>query len=110
MDREDARSLLVARRAEIEALRAETADNLKPVALDQQSVGRVSRMDALQGQAMARASEQRRVVEIARIEAALKRLDDGSFGECLGCGEDIEARRLAVDPAATLCIDCARSR
>jgi DnaK suppressor protein len=67
-------------------------------------------MDAMQGQAMARASEQRRVTEIARIDAALKRVGDGSFGECLGCGDDIEEKRLAVDPAATLCIDCARSR
>jgi DnaK suppressor protein len=110
MDLDRARSLLVARRAELETLRAETADNLKPLALDQQSVCRLSRMDAMQGQAMARASEQRRVTEIARIDAALKRVGDGSFGECLGCGDDIEEKRLAVDPAATLCIDCARSR
>jgi hypothetical protein len=41
MDLDRARSLLVARRAELETLRAETADNLKPLALDQQSVGRL---------------------------------------------------------------------
>lgn len=109
MDDDAIRAALVARRAELEALREASAESRKVVTLDQQSVGRLSRMDALQGQAMAQAAEQRRMTEIARIDAALKRLDAGTYGECLRCGEEIESKRLAADPAATLCLDCARS-
>lgn len=108
MENEHARTLLRARRAELVALREQSADSRKTVMLDQQSVGRLSRMDALQAQAMANAAEERRAAEIARIDAALGRVDDGSFGECLRCGENIGDKRLEIDPAATLCIDCAR--
>jgi len=79
------------------------------VGLDQQSVGRLSRMDALQGQAMANAAERRRAVDLARIDAALRRIDDDEYGYCLDCGEKIAPRRLELDPAATHCIGCASS-
>lgn len=108
MDLEAARDRLIAARAELEALREQSAEARAPVTLDQQSVGRLSRMDALQGQAMAQAAEQRRATEMARIDAALIRIDDGSYGECLRCGEEIAEKRLEIDPAATLCVDCAR--
>lgn len=96
---------------EIAALRAESessAGSRAPVALDQQSVGRLSRMDAMQGQAMAQATERRRLTRIRQVEAALKRIEDGEFGYCLACGEEIEERRLDTDPAAPLCIACSR--
>ncbi len=79
-----------------------------PVTLDQQSVGRLSRMDALQVQEMAKASETRRQVRLRQIEAAQQRIDGGEFGECLNCGEIIGAKRLALDPAVPNCIKCAR--
>jgi len=78
------------------------------VTLDQQAVGRLSRMDALQTQAMSKASHARRQAERIRLAAALKRMDDGAFGHCEDCGEPIAPGRLALDPAATRCIDCAR--
>jgi len=81
-----------------------------PVELDQQSVGRLSRMDALLVQAMAQETERRRQVRIDVVRAALKRIKDDEFGECLTCGNDIEAKRLKLDPACPTCIDCARSR
>lgn len=108
MDPEAARNRLIAARAELEALREQSAEARAPVTLDQQSVGRLSRMDALQGQSIAQAAEQRRATEMARIDAALIRIDDGSYGECLRCGEEIAEKRLEIDPAATLCVDCAR--
>jgi len=82
-------------------------DGRKTVELDQQSVGRLSRMDALQNQAMAQAGSRRREVTARRIAAALARIDDGTFGECLDCGEDIPERRLELDPTTPLCIACA---
>lgn len=102
-----ARARLVARREELETLSDTAREALSVVQLDQQSVGRLSRMDAMQGQAMALANQRQRTAELGRIAAALHRLDTGTYGECLDCGEDIAPRRLAVDPAASLCIACA---
>ena len=45
--------------------------------------------------------------EITRIRSVLKRIDDGSYGECSGCGKDIGDKRLAALPYAVLCIQCA---
>ena len=47
---------------------------------------------------------------LARIDAALLRLDDGSYGWCERCGRPIGAERLAARPAATTCITCAARR
>lgn len=85
----------------------ESKESRATVMLDQQSVGRLSRMDALQGQAMAQAEEDRRQLAIRRIDAALARLDRGTFGECIECGEWIAVKRLEWDPTVLKCIDCA---
>ena len=84
------------------------AEDRAIVTLDQQSVGRLSRMDALQRQAMAAANARRRAAERQRINAALQRLDEGEFGYCQDCGEDIAPARLELDPAVALCVNCAR--
>ncbi len=83
-------------------------DGQKTVELDQQSVGRLSRMDALQNQAMARAQAARRAAEARRIAAALRRLDEGDFGYCTDCGEEIGAARLRIDPTLPRCLNCTR--
>jgi len=70
------------------------------VVLDQTSVGRLSRMDAMQAQAMAQETERRRRVQIQKIEAALKRMDEGEYGYCVKTGEEIPLKRLELDPAA----------
>ena len=110
----DAPDLSLVRR-ELEALLADcraastaTADDRKPVALDQTTVGRLSRMDAMQRQAMAEATERQRQVQIQRLQAALARLDEGEYGYCVRCGDSIAPRRLEADPAVPLCIGCAR--
>jgi DnaK suppressor protein len=77
------------------------------VTLDQQSVGRLSRMDALQQQAMAKATHARRQAQIVRAKAALLRIENGEFGFCLECGEDIARKRLDHDPSLAQCITCA---
>jgi DnaK suppressor protein len=95
------------RRAELQELQAISEESRGPVTLDQTSVGRLSRMDAIQGQAMALATQRQREQELARIAAALERLEDGSFGYCLGCGEEIADKRLRFDPSIATCIRCA---
>ena len=77
------------------------------MALDQSSVGRLSRMDAMQQQAMAAAQEARRHGRIRALEAAIRRLEDGAFGWCEDCGEFIGERRLDLDPTLVRCRDCA---
>ena len=83
------------------------SDELAPVVLDQQSVGRLSRMDAIQRQAMAKETARRRNAEISRLRSALQRIDDEEFGYCAECGDEIPLRRLEIDPGATLCVNCA---
>ena len=78
----------------------------KVVKLDQQSVGRLSRMDALQGQAMAQAQERNRLALLARIDQAFKLIEQGEYGYCLSCGEEIAQKRLEIDPTATHCVAC----
>jgi len=84
-----------------------TAEERGVVELDQTAVGRLSRMDALQNQAMQVETERRREIELKRIDAALARLDEGDYGICVSCGEDIQIKRLDMDPATPVCVDCA---
>ena len=86
-----------------------TESDRAPVQLDQQSVGRLSRIDAMQGQALAQASDLRRRARVNALEAALRRFENDEFGFCVDCGEPIALARLRVDPATTLCIACAQS-
>ena len=101
------RDRLHAIRQELQALMSGSSEARSTVELDQTAVGRLSRMDALQGQQMALATDRRRALELKRIESALKRLEDGDYGYCVRCEEPITAKRLAFDPAVTLCVTCA---
>ena len=107
MTEEEARTALVARQEELASEDAANADSRDTVELQQDSVGRLSRMDALQQQAMAQATERRRAAEGLRIKAALERLDEGEWGYCLSCGEKIVEARLRHDPSIPTCIKCA---
>lgn len=103
------REKLLALKQALEDIESTSGDATKTVELDQQSVGRLSRMDALQAQQMAKASEERRKQELVRIEGALRRLDSGDFGFCFVCGDEIDPRRLEIDPTITRCLACAES-
>ena len=107
MTEEEARSALLARRAELDAEDRISAEGRAPVTLQQDSVGRLSRMDAMQQQAMAQAQERRRASERQRIAAALERIDEGEWGYCVACGEEIASARLAYDPSLATCVGCA---
>lgn len=100
------KTALHSRLASLDAEDAATHDATKPVTLDQQSTGRLTRMDALQNQAMAQAQTRRRATERLRIQAALKRIEDGKYGYCTECGEAIAPARLKAAPAIPRCRDC----
>lgn len=101
------RSKLIFLRGQLEAIAQTGSDAAGVVELDQAKVGRLSRMDALQAQAMSQASGRRRDQALKSIQSALARLDNAAFGTCGACDEPIARARLEFDPTATLCIDCA---
>ena len=80
------------------------------VELDQTRVGRLSRMDAMQAQAMSLETGRRRRQHMIEVEVALERIRTGDYGDCLECGEIINPKRLEADPTATLCINCAQAQ
>jgi DnaK suppressor protein len=87
--------------AEAGALAAQTVE------LDQARVGRLSRMDALQEQAMSQERLRRRDSELAAIAAALTRIALDEYGDCTECGNVIAEKRLEFIPSIALCLQCA---
>jgi DnaK suppressor protein len=81
----------------------------KPVELDQACMGRLSRMDAMQQQAMSQATSHLVDAELRRVKIALERMESGDYGYCLNCDEEIAEGRLQVDPSLLICISCARA-
>lgn len=94
-------------KTELLALEESSAAAGRPVELDQTRVGRLSRMDAIQGQQMARETARRRQHRLRAIAGALRRIDSGDFGYCTVCGEEINRRRLDFDPTHARCVECA---
>ena len=107
VDMQSAKDKLLELREELEKVAVTSDESAAIVELDQSRVGRLSRMDAMQAQAMAQASGQRREKMLRDISAALKRIDEGDYGICENCDEPFNPKRLEVDPTARLCIDCA---
>jgi DnaK suppressor protein len=85
-EREQFRAKLIAMQSEIRAISDSAAQDLKPVMLDQTSVGRVSRVDAMQLQQMSQEAARRRQQLLVKIEGALRRVESGRFGLCFLCG------------------------
>jgi DnaK suppressor protein len=83
-----------------------TDEALKTVELDQGAVGRLSRMDSLQNQGIAKGLRERESISLALIREALRRLDAGTFGICTGCGGQVAAERLFVFPESETCAAC----
>lgn len=44
-----------------------------------------------------------------RVQKAMKRVDDGTYGKCIKCGDLIDTDRLGIDPTADLCVSCAKN-
>ena len=107
-DEESKRAVLMGMREELQDMIENAVGNTAPVTLDQTQQGRLSRMDAMQQQAMADETQRRRNLRLRQIDAALIRLDAGEYGYCISCGDPINADRLALDPAVALCLQHAR--
>jgi DnaK suppressor protein len=92
--------------AKLKKSMAVTEESVKPVALDQQAVGRLSRMDSMQSQRMAQGLQEREIVKLALIQEALRRIDAGTFGVCTECGNGVPFERLLVFPETGTCTAC----
>ena len=101
------RQRLLEQREELESLVAASTSASDPVALDQTSVGRLSRMDAIQMQQMALEAKSRRKAQLANIRIALQLMASGDYGFCERCGDEIDIRRLEFDPSSLFCVSCA---
>ena len=98
---------LLAMQQELQGMLTASAESSETVELDQTRQGRLSRMDALQGQAMAQAAHARAAARLQSIGFTLERLDDEQFGDCAECGELIAFERLEIDATSRYCIACA---
>ena len=107
MDLDKFRNKLIERREELREIIEQNKQSASSVELDQSRVGRLSRMDSMQIQAMAVEIERRNVLELQRIQHAITRVENDDYGYCVECDEPIAEGRLEFDPSATLCVDCA---
>ncbi|MEZ4267375.1 MAG: TraR/DksA C4-type zinc finger protein [Myxococcota bacterium] len=96
---------LLALKAELEAGLAQSREAAQVVDLDD-PIGRLSRMDALQQQAMAQAGRERSRQRLDRVQAALRRVKVDEYGECLRCDEPIGFGRLEAAPEVATCVRC----
>ena len=103
------RRALMKLREDLAALVSAAAEGSRPVDLDE-PIGRISRVDAMQQQKMLAANRQAAQQRRRQVDAALDRIEAGEYGECQGCGEEIEPRRLGAHPEAPLCLDCQSRR
>lgn len=106
--------------AELQALRGEierqlerlersmrvTDEGLKPVELNPAAVGRLSRIDELQNQALLKNLHEREQIKLGGLLKALRRMEKGVYGRCVECGGEIPVDRLLVFPEASTCVGC----
>ena len=102
-------TLLNQQKLDLQRLLQDSQQNSAPVTLDQQSVGRVSRIDAIQQQQMAVANRDQASTILKQISESLIRVENDEYGYCLECGEPIAYTRLQVQPYAANCVGCQES-
>ena len=103
------RSKLEAEIAELRVLSDSSKQSRAPVTLDQQSVGRLSRMDAMQQQGVAASAHKHTSTTLQKVASALKRFETQEFGYCRKCEEPIGYGRLRAQPESALCLICQSS-
>jgi len=90
---------------ELKSLHEGSAEGAAPVDLDE-PIGRISRMDAIAQQRMVQANRESMQLRQRQVAAALRRIAQGEYGECVNCGEEVGFRRLEAQPETPLCIGC----
>jgi DnaK suppressor protein len=104
--REEIRKDLLRALARLERSMQRADHSAENVALDQTTVGRLSRIDALQNESLNRNLKDRERDELGRVLGALRRLEEDRYGVCEACGEPIAFERLLIYPEAATCAAC----
>lgn len=99
------RQQLLALKEKLEAFDKASSESAKTVDLDE-PFGRLSRMDAMQQQKMSQAHQKRNDIRLRQVHAALSRIEEGAYGECMRCGEYIQRPRLQARPEVPICLEC----
>ena len=100
------RNKIDSRIEELNAILGANSEDTKPIEPDV-SIGRLSRLDSMQMQQMALEQKRRQEAELQKLQEALKRIEDGSYGQCMLCRQAIAPARLEAQTDAILCINCA---
>lgn len=103
---EEIKSLILSQMEEIKDDIRHLQEVTKPITLDS-SIGRVSRMDAINNKAINDMSLRDKKKTLQRLEKAMDRYDDGKLGTCMKCGGEIPLGRLKIMPYTTRCVKCA---
>lgn len=106
---EEYRERLLSAKEVVEAALRQSAGDNRPVETSGGTIGRLSRMDAMQVQAMSQMGRAQLEVRLKRIENALSALEQGRYGICRECGYPIGRGRLEALPEAPFCVDCQES-
>jgi len=107
IDLQKFKQLLENQRDELMAAQKMAQSSTQTVDLDQSSVGRVSRGDALQAQSMAIEATRLRQQHLRQVSTALALIASGDYGYCSVYDSEIDPRRLEIEPSSTLCVPCA---
>ena len=107
IDKEYFKEKIITLRNELLSFEATGNQDAETVELDQSRMGRLSRMDALQSQAMSIETNRMRSMRIEQAESALQRIESGDYGKCIKCGKQITPGRLEFNPVSLKCVNCA---
>lgn len=102
------RAILVELRQELRASLDSSNESTDPVSPDR-AIGRLTRQDAMLAQQMALELKRRNQTRLGQIETALRRIEEGMYGICVRCEDEISPARLNVRPEAPFCVHCAGS-
>lgn len=94
---------------ELEALIA-SEDPTKESITPDKAIGRLTRMEAIQAQSMSAEGRRRQEKRLTAVKRALERIEKGSYGTCVRCGDPIPKGRLEVMPESAFCVKCAARR
>jgi len=103
---EHIRQKLLSLRAELQGPEESPNEAAKPMALDQDGIGRLSRRDAMQVLQKHEEVARQHKRHLQKIDGALRRIEAGEYGRCFMCEKEIDALRLSEDPTSTRCMNC----
>jgi len=83
-----------------------TEDMTQPIS-PENSIGRVSRMDAINNKSVMEASLRNKISKRNKLKLALSKVDNENFGICVNCKQNINPARLMYMPESARCIRCA---